>query len=74
MSGRPTIRVINESPVSNTAKVMINDQIIPVYSATIRMKVGNMTEVTLEVPADQVDVVALEEHTDVTIVKPEDAE
>lgn len=53
------IRIFNDSPISNKARVTIGDQIIPVMSVDIHMEPGEFTSVTVKVPSDFVDVTGL---------------
>lgn len=64
------VRITNDSAVSNLATLTIGDQIIPIYEATVHMKVGNLVTIEAILPTDRVDMVALERDTFVTVVKP----
>ena len=44
---------------------------IPFYEATIKLSVDNFVTIEAKVPAEYVDVQALQEHTKLTIIEPE---
>jgi hypothetical protein len=63
------VRITNDNPVSNYAKLMIGDQIIPFYKATITLETSEFAKIMIEAPIDWIDIVALEKNTEIKLVK-----
>jgi len=53
--------------VGDTAKLTVGDTIIPLYEATIHIKVGELVTITATVAAESIDVEALQEQTELII-------
>lgn len=66
------VRVENTSPLSRKAILSIGDQVIPFYSIDIHMEPEEFVTITAKVPAEKIDIVALEQHTTLMIEKQED--
>lgn len=64
-----TVRVKNEREIGSFATITINGQVIPVLSATIHMRPDEFNQVTIEVMAKDIDIVALEEYTRLEVVQ-----
>ena len=43
---------------------------IPFYEATVHLKVGELVTITAKVPAEMIDIEALEKNTELVIKKP----
>jgi hypothetical protein len=80
VSGKPAkpgfIRVSTNLPenhkgpvVGQIAQVTIGDEVLPVTSAIIRIKPGNLITVELETYAEFVDIEAMQKATEIKIVE-----
>ena len=65
------VRIESKGPVGNTATITINDNIIPVLSADIRIRPGDLITVEAVVYAKDIDIVAMENNTQIKVVKDE---
>lgn len=63
------VRIVNDSPVSNMAKLMIGDELIPFISADIHLEVGEYATITAKVHASSIDIVALQDQTRVKVIR-----
>lgn len=61
------IRVKCDSPVARRAEITIGEEIIPFNKATIVLDADDFVRITLEVPAEAIDIEALAEHTTVEL-------
>lgn len=61
------VRIENDSPVGNKAKLTIGGQIIPFYEATIHIATGEFVTLQAKVPVEALDVIALESQTQLEI-------
>jgi hypothetical protein len=66
---RNFVRIEAPKGLASLTKITIGNTIIPVYSAEIKIRVGEETRVILEAPAYLIDVEALEKNTELKIVK-----
>lgn len=65
----PTVRLKNKSLISNTAEITINGQTIPITKATVYIELDEPVVIEAEILAGEIDVVALEGQTQVTVVE-----
>lgn len=69
ISDSPYIRVEATNPVSSQATVSVGGVAIPFSRVTLELEAGENIRITIEAPADQVDVVALQSDTTVKVVE-----
>lgn len=62
------LRLVSESPVSNGARLMMGDVIIPFYEATINLAVGEFATITIVAPIEGIDTVVGLEHADLAFI------
>lgn len=68
------LRLVNQTPIAQQSKLMIGDQIIPFYSATVSLRVGFENVITLTAPLEAIDIVALERNTKIHVVRDDQIE
>src|SRR5690348_2215593 len=56
-------RISCDSPISNKAVLSVGGVAIPIYEATVRIVAGELVTIEAVVPAEHVDLAALEENT-----------
>lgn len=66
------VRVQLDSSVVRKTKLSVGNIIIPFYSATINLNLDKPATITIVAPLERVDVLALEENTEVSLTKPWD--
>lgn len=63
------VRVEGDNPFGHNCKLVVGDTIIPFYSLDIHIAAAEYVTITAKVPAERIDVVALERDTEIKVIK-----